>query len=105
MQALASSRCAVRVQPVAPASMSRGSMVVVAAVPKKKMSKMKTDIRKAAWKAKVLPYVEKAFYMANLALQQGGGNRKSSDKDMAIAAPGSETAAPVAEAPPAEGSQ
>ena len=103
MQALASSRCALRVQPVAPASVSRGSMVVVAAVPKKKMSKMKTDIRKAAWKAKVLPAAEKALFLAKLALQKDG-SRESRDKDMSIAAPGGGEAAP-AEAPPAESSQ
>lgn len=103
MLALSSSRCAmasvVRVQParvMLPTPLSRGAMVVEAAVPKKKMSKSKKNIRKAAWKAKVLPYAEKAFFLAKLALQQGDGARESKDKDMTIK---------KAEEAPAEGSQ
>lgn len=70
MLALTSSRCAafsapVRVQPARqmmfPAP-GRSALVVEAAVPKKKVSKSKKNIRKAAWKKEVLPYVEQALF-------------------------------------------
>lgn len=84
----------VRVQPraspaVAPAP-SRGSMVVVAAVPKKKVSKSKTAIRKNVWKAQAQATAQKALFLAKLALKEG--SRDSSDKDMAIGTPAAETA-------------
>lgn len=82
MQALVGGRSAlVGARPlVAPA---RAPLVVVAAVPKKKMSKMKTAIRTAHWKAKALAYVPKALFLAKLALKAEGG-RESSDKDMSV---------------------
>ena len=73
MQALSSSRGAafsaqVRVQPARLVAMapSRSALVVEAAVPKKKMSKSKTAIRKAAWKKEVLPYVEQALFKVRI---------------------------------------
>lgn len=69
MLALSSSRSAafsatVRVQPARQVALapSRSSLIVEAAVPKKKTSKSKTAIRKAAWKKEVLPYVEQALF-------------------------------------------
>ncbi|PNH11317.1 hypothetical protein TSOC_001869 [Tetrabaena socialis] len=104
MQTVSSSRCAafgatVRVQPVRMALLapSRTSLVVVAAVPKKKMSKSKTAIRKAEWKKEVLPYVEMALFKAKLALKEG--NRDSADKDMVV---GGQAAAPAADTPAPE---
>ncbi|GFR51488.1 hypothetical protein Agub_g13900, partial [Astrephomene gubernaculifera] len=91
MLALSSTRCAAfsattRVQqparPIGFPAPSRTALVVEAAVPKKKTSKMKTAIRKAAWKKEVLPYVELALFKAKRALQ--AGNRDSTDKDMVI---------------------
>ncbi|KAG2495022.1 hypothetical protein HYH03_006954 [Edaphochlamys debaryana] len=90
MLALSSSRCAafstpVRVQParqMAFPAPSRTALVVEAAVPKKKTSKSKTAIRKAAWKKEVLPYVEQALFKAKLALK--AGTRDSTDKDMVV---------------------
>ncbi|GLC34247.1 hypothetical protein PLESTF_000822900 [Pleodorina starrii] len=90
MLALSSSRSAafsanVRVQParqMAFPAPSRTALVVEAAVPKKKTSKSKTAIRKAAWKKEVLPYVEQALFKAKLALKEG--SRDSSDKDMIV---------------------
>ncbi|GLC60385.1 hypothetical protein PLESTB_001606600 [Pleodorina starrii] len=120
MLALSSSRSAafsanVRVQParqMAFPAPSRTALVVEAAVPKKKTSKSKTAIRKAAWKKEVLPYVEQALFKVNynlislyplncwtrleafearphavaaqakLALKEG--SRDSSDKDMIV---------------------
>lgn len=90
MLALTSSRCAafsapVRVQPARqmmfPAP-GRSALVVEAAVPKKKVSKSKKNIRKAAWKKEVLPYVEQALFKAKLALKEG--SRDSTDKDMVV---------------------
>ncbi|GLI67103.1 hypothetical protein VaNZ11_011308 [Volvox africanus] len=90
MLALSSSRSAAfsattRVQPARQmvfTAPSRSALVVEAAVPKKKTSKSKTAIRKAAWKKEVLPYVEQALFKAKLALREG--SRDSSDKDMVI---------------------
>ncbi|KAG2429798.1 hypothetical protein HXX76_010582 [Chlamydomonas incerta] len=89
MLALSSSRSAafsatVRVQPARQVALapSRSSLVVEAAVPKKKTSKSKTAIRKAAWKKEVLPYVEQALFKAKLALKEG--SRDSADKDMVV---------------------
>lgn len=108
MQALAApSRCAFgsAAAPRAPLRVtapSRTPMVVVAAVPKKKMSKSKTNLRFTTWRNKVLPYAEKALFLAKLALQQGDGSRDSKDKDMSIT--GTAAAAPES-SPPAEASQ
>ncbi|PNW81362.1 hypothetical protein CHLRE_07g352850v5 [Chlamydomonas reinhardtii] len=89
MLALSSSRSAafsatVRVQPARQVALapSRSSLIVEAAVPKKKTSKSKTAIRKAAWKKEVLPYVEQALFKAKLALKEG--SRDSADKDMVV---------------------
>ncbi|KXZ53708.1 hypothetical protein GPECTOR_6g625 [Gonium pectorale] len=98
MLALSSARSAafsvnVRVQPARQVAMvpGRTALVVEAAVPKKKTSKSKTAIRKAAWKKEVLPYVEQALFKAKLALKDG--SRDSSDKDMVVGGQAAEASA------------
>lgn len=77
---------------------SRSLVTVEAAVPKKKTSKSKRSIRKAAWKKEVNPYVTRALFLAKMALTKGEG-RESRDSDMQVA-----SATAATEAPPAESS-
>lgn len=73
---------------------SRTTLVVEAAVPKKKVSKSKTNIRFANWNRKVWPQAERALFLAKRAMKAGNA-QESSDKDMGAAAPAStETTTP-----------